>query len=276
MQLQKIINNRYIRSFFVFFLSLFLSVGYAPLSDGKSTNISSHNIDNTEVSLESSIEGTTDFFQDFQENESIELPYMVADPLQPINRIIFKFNDGIYTYLLSPLAQGYSNLVPLSVRESIDHFYTNWAFPIRLVNTGLQLKFNQSVIEIERFLINTTLGIGGFFDPASKLELLSSPPAEDLGQSLGYWGIGHGFYIVLPVLGPSSARDVVGRVGDYFLDPINYIDSDVTRIALDAEKFINSSPTLMDNYKILKEVSTDPYIALRNIYFQKRKTQLKE
>lgn len=271
MNLRRIMNNQSTPCFAVCFLSLLLSILSAPFSKGENTSIDGNNSggDSPIVSSEEAI----DFWDEY---EIVEPVTAIADPLQPINRVIFRFNDSVYAYLLTPLAKGYSKLIPLSVRQNIDNFYTNWAFPVRLVNTALQGKFERSVRETERFLVNTTLGIGGLFDPASEWDDLSILPAEDLGQSLGHWGLGHGFYLVLPLIGPSSARDLVGRVGDGFLDPINYIDNNTVRVALHAEAFINRSPTLMDAYQALNEAATDPYIALRDAYSQRRKKDLKD
>ncbi|RMG67106.1 MAG: VacJ family lipoprotein, partial [Nitrospirae bacterium] len=133
----------------------------------------------------------------------------IADPLEPWNRLMFRFNDRLYFWVLKPVAQGYSYILPQDVRVAIGNFFRNLLMPVRVVNCLLQGKLKGAGNELLRFAVNTTLGVYGF-DDVAKREFNLNPYEEDLGQSLGHYGIGNGFYIVWPVLGPSTLRDTVG------------------------------------------------------------------
>ncbi|MGD9826668.1 MlaA family lipoprotein, partial [Desulfobacter sp.] len=146
---------------------------------------------------------------------------MVADPLEGFNRAVFVFNDKFYMYGLKPLTKGYARVVPIFARKGIKNFFNNLFFPIRFVNDLLQGKGEAAGMEFSAFFINITLGFGGLNDFAQKYVGIRLQD-EDFGQTLGSYGIGNGFYLMFPVLGPSSLRDAVGRAGDWFIDPINY------------------------------------------------------
>lgn len=155
---------------------------------------------------------------DVSEEEEVDLDYLeeekdvIADPLEPINRIFFSFNDKLYFWLLKPVAQGYSAVLPEGVRISVRNFFDNLMTPIRFVNNLLQFKLKPAGNELVRFGVNTTIGVVGLFDVA-KSHMGIKLQDEDLGQSLGKWGLGPGFFITWPVLGPSSLRDSVGDAG---------------------------------------------------------------
>ncbi|KPK76084.1 MAG: hypothetical protein AMJ79_08420, partial [Phycisphaerae bacterium SM23_30] len=156
----------------------------------------------------------------FTDEYESDLDYMdISDPLEPINRIFFHFNDKLYFWFLKPVASGYKAVVPRPARKGVKNFFSNLAFPIRFVNCILQAKFDGAGYEVGRFLTNSILGLGGFFDVAEK-QFNMKAYDEDLGQTLGAYGLGNGFYINWPVLGPSTFRDTIGDVGDYFLDPV--------------------------------------------------------
>ena len=143
------------------------------------------------------------------------------DPLEPINRKVFKFNDALDKAVTKPVAQGYRAVVPPPVRGGITNFFGNFRDVTTAVNNLLQLKIPRAASDVGRVLINSTVGILGFFDVASRLGLEKHD--EDFGQTLGHWGMGPGPFLMLPLLGPSTARDTVGLVGDYFTDPEFYI-----------------------------------------------------
>ena len=149
----------------------------------------------------------------------------IYDPIEPFNRVMFQFNDNLYFVVLKPVARGYSFLVPVKVRVGVRRFFSNITTPIRLVNSLLQFRLKSAGIELSRFAINTTIGLAGFMDPARERWKLFKHE-EDLGQTLGLFGAGPGLYIVWPVVGPSSMRDTVGMVGDFFLNPTSYISPD--------------------------------------------------
>lgn len=204
-----------------------------------------------------------------------EAQLQVADPLEPVNRGIFWFNDKLYFYFLKPIARGY-RVVPEGVRTRVGNVFTNLAFPIRFVNNLLQLKFRGAAIEFDRFLIDSTIGIAGIFDPASNIKELK-PQNEDLGQTFGRYGIGHGFYLVLPVIGPSSLRDGIGTAGDVFLDPWFYTGLNlVEQGGVKGFETVNRLSIDRDTYEQIKKDAIDPYLFMRNAYFQRRQAQVEQ
>jgi phospholipid-binding lipoprotein MlaA len=196
----------------------------------------------------------------------------IADPIEPWNRLMFAFNDRFYFWLVKPAAQGYNFVVPKAVRVRVNNFFDNLAAPIRFANALLQLKFEAAGVELARFLLNSTAGMAGLFDVASeRLDLRSSD--EDLGQTLGHYGIGQGIYIVWPILGPSSLRDSVGMAGDQFLYPVNYLEDKKAVLGVRAYEYLNRASLRIGDYEDLKESAIDPYVSVRNAYFQYRESQ---
>lgn len=229
-----------------------------------------------------SVAGAEEFdsFEEFDEfNESGRAengePAAVFDPLSGYNRFMTQVNDRLYFWALKPVAEGYRFVVAEPVRVCIGNFFDNLGFPIRFVNNLLQMKAKPAGIEAARFGVNTTVGVLGFFDPAASwLEL--HPRPEDFGQTLGYYGAGGGFHIVLPFFGPSNLRDTLGRVPDYFLEPTNYIDHWETRLALDGIDIINKTSLRIGQYEALKKDAIDLYIFFRNAYEMKRNREIEE
>lgn len=193
----------------------------------------------------------------------------LRDPLEPVNRLLFVFNDKAYFWVMKPVAQGYKAVIPEGARVSVRNFFSNLATPIRFVNALLQGKFKDSGIELLRFTINTTAGIGGLFDIARK-DFHLERRDEDLGQTLGVYGLGHGIYVVLPLLGPSSLRDAAGLAGDAFLDPVNYLDDLAAIATVKAFKAENEVSLTIGDYEDMKKASVDPYAAVRDAYVQHR------
>ncbi|MGW8284328.1 MAG: MlaA family lipoprotein [Candidatus Deferrimicrobiaceae bacterium] len=215
----------------------------------------------------------TDFARDPFGEESP--PPRLADPLEPLNRALFVFNDKAYYWVMKPVAQGYAAIVPETARVSVRNFFRNITMPVRFVNNLLQGKIRNSGIELLRFLINTTTGIGGLFDPA-KNDWHIEPRDGDLGQTLGKYGLGHGFYLVLPFLGPSSLRDTVGLAGDFFLNPVNYIDDDRVVIGAHVLNTENEVSLRIGEYEDLTKSALDPYVAVRDAYSQHRAKKVEE
>ncbi|MDY6820437.1 MAG: VacJ family lipoprotein [Deferribacterota bacterium] len=201
---------------------------------------------------------------------------VIADPLEPFNRAMFYFNDKLYFYLLKPVAQGYSFVVPEPIREHIDKAFYNARTPIRFVNDILQLKFDYAGRELGRFVVNSTVGLLGLFEPADKISFLEEPPPKDTDLTFGSWGIGHGVYIVWPLLGPNTIRSTVGLVGDSFLYPINYIDPWWVPLTINSTEHLNRMSLKIGEYEDLKEQSLDPYTALKQGYIDYREEQLKK
>ena len=198
----------------------------------------------------------------------------IADPIEPFNRAMYHFNDKLYFWVLKPVAQGYSKVVPEPARISVSNFFSNLWTPVRLVNCLLQVNPMGALTELMRFWINTTIGVAGFFDPASSEEINLQAQDEDFGQTLGFYGVGQGFYIVWPFLGPSSPRDTVGRIGDYFTYPISYLDPWYVWSAVRGYEVVNDTSLRIGDYESLKDAAIDPYVAMRDFYVQYRQKRV--
>ena len=194
----------------------------------------------------------------------------VYDPLEPINRGIFWFNDKLYFYLLKPVAKGYRWVMPEPLMLGIGNFFSNLASPMRMINAGLQGKFGDAGNELTRFAVNTTIGIGGFFDTAKDHFNLKKKD-EDSGQTLGYYGIGPGPYLVLPFFGPSSFRDGVGLLADSRMDLTYYLWENRDYWAAIILKTVNKVALDKDTYEGIKRDALDPYLFVRDAWTQYRK-----
>lgn len=214
--------------------------------------------------------GMEDLDDDFFEDEFEEEQAQIADPISMWNRAMFHFNDKLYFWVLKPLARGYKAVTPDFFRTGVKNFFRNLTTPIRLVNCALQGKGEAFGIEFARFLMNTTVGVLGLGNPADNYPRLIRPDEEDLGQTLGKYGIGNGFYIVWPVIGPSTLRDTVGLAGDWFLNPVSYIDPQEASWGVWSFDQVNQTSFRIGDYEALKKAAIDPYIALRDIYIQFR------
>ncbi|MBC8316554.1 MAG: VacJ family lipoprotein [Desulfobulbaceae bacterium] len=214
------------------------------------------------------------FDDDFLEDSN---DIYVMDPLEPVNRFFFQVNDTLYFWLLKPVGRVYGAVIAEDFRICIRNAFNNILMPVRFVNNVLQGKFGNAGIEMSRFLINTTAGIAGFGDPAKDIWGLKAHP-EDLGQTLGFYGIGNGIYFCWPILGPSTLRDTIGMAGDSYLDPLHYVmESDYdTGVSIQAEKAVNKTSLIIGDYESLIEASFDPYIALRDAYLQQRDKRVKD
>lgn len=194
------------------------------------------------------------------------------DPWEPLNRVVFEFNDTLYYWVLNPLNKAYTAALPWDLRYSIGNFVNNIAAPVRLVNNLLQWKIADAGVVLSRFLINSTLGVYGFGDPAL-MEFGLEPKPEDFGQTLGVWGVGEGIYLCLPVLGPLTVRGTAGFAADAFAHPMVYfIDS----LWVSGEYYALSRVNLLslnpDVYEELKKYSLDPYVSMRQAYLDYRRT----
>lgn len=212
-----------------------------------------------------------DLFDDEFEEDKVQ----VADPLAFWNRAMFHFNDKFYFWILKPVAKGYRAAIPSPVRIGARNFFTNLTTPIRLVNCILQWKWQAANAESVRFLLNSTVGVLGFGNPAKKYPKLN-PSEEDSGQTLGAYGIGNGFYIVWPFLGPSTLRDSVGLVGDFFLNPVFYVQPVEAAVGIKAYEIVNETSFKIGDYESLKKAAINPYDALRDVYIQHRKSKVKK
>jgi phospholipid-binding lipoprotein MlaA len=214
-----------------------------------------------------------DPFADEEENDQEQSFQEVADPLSGFNRIMFQINDKLYFWVLKPVTRGYRAVTPTFFRIGIKNFFDNLLGPLRFVNCLLQGKGEAADHEAVRFVMNTTVGVLGFGNPAKNYPELASSE-EDFGQTFGRWGIGDGFYIVWPVLGPSTLRDSVGMVGDWFMDPTSYVEPFEASVAIWSFHKVNTLSFHIGDYESLKEAAIDPYEAFRNAYIQYRKSQI--
>ncbi|MDP1680308.1 MAG: VacJ family lipoprotein [Burkholderiales bacterium] len=192
------------------------------------------------------------------------------DPLEPLNRGIYQFNDTVDKAVMKPVAQGYKAVLPNPVRTGVGNFFSNIDDALIAVNNLLQFKFSQAASDVARLIANTTFGIGGLFDVATSFGL--EKHNEDFGQTLGYWGIGDGPFLMLPLLGPSNVRDTVGLVAYYKLDPVLNLNHIPTRNTLGALRVIDRRARLLDAEKVLDEAALDPYTFLRDAYIQQRRS----
>jgi phospholipid-binding lipoprotein MlaA len=205
----------------------------------------------------------------FEDEDILE----VWDPIEPVNRVFFWFNDKLYFYLLKPVARGYRWAVPEPWRVSVKNFFSNLAAPVRIINAGLQGKFSDAGNEITRFAVNTTIGIGGFFDTAKDhFELRMKD--EDTGQTMGHYGVGPGPYIVLPILGPSNLRDGIGMFVDNRMNLLYYISEGRTYYGLRVYDKVNDLSLDKDTYEGIKKDALDPYLFVRDAFMQYRQNKI--
>ncbi|MBU1406466.1 MAG: VacJ family lipoprotein [Proteobacteria bacterium] len=202
---------------------------------------------------------------------------MISDPLEPMNRVFFHFNDKLYFWVLKPASHGYSYFIAEDVRMCVRSFFKNLLAPVRIVNNFLQGKVADSGIETARFLLNSTLGIAGLADPA-KNEFGLLPKDEDLGQTMGVYGLGEGIYFCWPILGPSNVRDTIGLAGDFFLSPLSYLamSDSGAGVAVQAGREVNNTSLTLGDYEDFKESAIDPYVALRDAYRQYRQKKIRD
>ncbi len=251
-------------------LSLFFTAAAQPVNARQAAEV--YAATNKAVEAESS--SGFDDFDEFEDKDK-EGDKKVFDPLSGYNRFMTGVNDKIYLWLLKPVSTGYSKVTPKVVRSSVNRFFTNLGYPVRFVNNVLQLKIRQAGVETARFLVNTTVGVAGFADPASKWMDLDPYP-EDFGQTLGVYGVGGGFPFVLPLMGPSNLRDSIALVPDSFLNPVRYVEPVELSVGLSAYDTINYTSLHLGEYEKLKKDAIDWYIFTRDAYKQSREKKIEE
>ena len=212
---------------------------------------------------------------DLLEEEYIEQRVEVTDPLEPLNRLMYNVNDTLYFWVFKPCAETCKAVVPEPARTGVRNFFQNLTTPVRYVNCLLQGKGDSADTELRRFLVNTTVGVLGFGDPARDQYGLE-PVQEDLGQTLAVHGMDQGFYIVWPLLGPSNVRDSLGMVGDMFLNPVRYVEPWETSMYISAGKGINEGSFHVGEYEDFKSAALEPYVAMREAYIQYRNKKIEE
>jgi len=216
------------------------------------------------------------------------------DPWEPMNSNIFEFNRQVDRFVLKPVAKGYDFVMPDLVQVGISNIFSNLRFAPRFLNNVFQGKLKGAGIEVGRFLINSTVGLGGFFDLAKKIDLVTSE--EDMGQTLGFYGVKPGPYLVLPMFPPFTVRDFVGYVGDVFLNPINWLvvpiievnnvpsviahknrmTSSLIQTGSRVGEIVNERSRNLEKYQGVEEATLDLYTAVRNAYLQTRAQAIRE
>jgi phospholipid-binding lipoprotein MlaA len=208
------------------------------------------------------------------DDESGKFEGEIYDPIEPVNRAFFHFNDKLYFWVIKPVATGYKKVFPEPLRVSVRNFFNNICMPVRAVNCLLQGKIKGFGTEIIRFVVNSTMGVCGFGD-AAKTAFNIDKRDEDFGQTLGFYGLGPGIYINWPLLGPSSIRDTVGIAGDGFLTPVNYVEPFKYSIAIKGYDQVNRTSLSLGQYEALKKAAFDPYISLREAYYENRRYMIR-
>lgn len=213
---------------------------------------------------------------DDDENYLEAVGQVIPDPIEGWNRAMFTFNDAVIEYVARPAYKGYVYVTPDFMRSGIKNFFHNAAFPVRFVNNLLQGRGKAAGVEMSRFVLNTTAGLGGFIDVARHHKPIVPVEDEDMGQTFGVWGFGEGFYIVWPLLGPSTTRDTAGMVGDYFLYPASYIKPWEVGIGVRAVNTFNDLDEVLDLYDQLKSAAIEPYSSVRDAYVQYRRARIEK
>jgi len=194
------------------------------------------------------------------------------DPWEPFNRVVYQFNDDFDTVFLKPVAKGYQFITPAPVDRGITNFFDNLADVRNGVNNALQFKMTRALTSVGRVVVNSTVGVLGFVDVASNLNMPKYN--EDFGQTLGTWGVAPGPYVVLPFLGPSTGRDTVGLVGDWYTDPLTYVNDGSVAWGAKALRIVDRRADLLAASKVLEAAALDPYAFVRDGYLQRRRSDI--
>nr|WP_231489538.1 VacJ family lipoprotein [Halomonas saliphila] len=193
------------------------------------------------------------------------------DPWEGFNRRVFSFNEALDRAVLKPVARGYRTVTPEPVQTGVGNFFSNLGEIRTALNSLLQAKPANAGLSTSRFLINTTVGIGGLWDFATPMGITAEE--EDFGQTLGVWGLGEGPYLVLPLLGPSTVRDTSGLPLDMYTYPLTYVEDDAVRYGLTALRIIDMRAGLLDQEELIRG---DRYVFIRDAYLQRRRFEVSD
>ncbi len=203
-----------------------------------------------------------------------DIDVKVHDPIEPFNRGTFWFNHQLYTYVAKPFSTVYRAVFPGVVRDGIRNAYDNIRFPVRFVNHTLQGRLDRTALETGKFVVNTTAGVGGVMKPADKIPALADVPRAETGQTFAKWGVPHGPYLVFPVLGPTTCRELVGTAGDTVLNPLSWLSfifpGAAWTVGVTTPGGAHGVPEQMDTYDAATKDALDPYISARTGYIQYR------
>lgn len=264
--------NFFLMRCFINILFLILSLASISLAGDSVSTISDKPLKESPSGIE--LDGFDDFeeFDTFEEfgDENVTNVY---DPLGTYNRFMTRVNDNIYVWVFKPVVKGYCFIIRKPVRLAISRCFTNGLYPVRFVNNLLQMKVKRSGIETARFCVNSTLGVAGLFDPAKECFKLDAYP-EDFGQTMGHYGVGSGFHIVVPVMGPSNLRDLIGFFPDTLLRPMTYVRDIRATIAVSVVEHFNRLSLFMDEYDSLRKDAFDLYIFQRDAYEMNREKEI--
>lgn len=203
----------------------------------------------------------------------------IKDSWKPFNRAMYKFNDGFIKYFARPINVGYTSIVPPVARTGVKNFFSNIKTPGRFLNCLFQGKIKGAGTELFRLVVNSTVGVGGLWDPSTKLFHIKKQE-RDFGQTLGKAKMGPGTYIVWPFFGPSNARDTAGGIIDAGLDPLSWVSffflAPVESIGTYAGKTVNDADDKIVDYETITKPAIDPYIALQDAYTKNREKKMEE
>lgn len=197
-----------------------------------------------------------------------------ADPFEGFNRGVYKFNQGADEYVINPIARGYNTATPELLDQGVTNFFSNLGEISSFANNLLQLKIDEALSTATRFIFNSTFGIGGLVDVGSHVGLPEYQ--EDFGQTLGYWGVGPGPYLVLPLLGPSTVRDTGGMAVDTLANPITYIDDNAWRFGLVGLAYIDLKSDMLSTGDLIAEAALDEYDFIKSAYLERRRAQIED
>lgn len=196
------------------------------------------------------------------------------DPWMPLNRGIFRFNDALDRWALEPVAKGYHAVVPDPVETGISNFFRNLWFPVTFANCLLQAKPHEATESMARFIVNSTIGLGGFLDTATRLDIPA--PYEDFGQTLGYWGVPPGPFVMLPLFGPSNVRDTFGRAADSATRVWPWFTPWWASSSAGVLETVSLRARFLGEISSLRETSVDYYAGVRNAYLQRRQALVED
>jgi len=194
-----------------------------------------------------------------------------SDRFERVNRSVYAFNRAIDRAVVRPMARTYVKITPAPVRSSISNFFTNLDYPVTIVNDFLQGKLHDGLSDVGRFGVNSVIGIGGLFDPASHWGM--EKHNEDFGLTLARWGLHSGPYLMLPILGPSSVRDAPGRVADRFMTPTSYLNNTGVEVGAFVAKGVTTRADVLDLDQMI-DSAFDPYAFVRTAWLQRREYQI--
>ncbi len=197
-----------------------------------------------------------------------------GDPLRPINKVFFAINHQLYRFIFRPLAKVTTTIIPKPIRTGIGNVIENVETPVRVAGCLLQGKFKRAGQETAKLVVNSTVGIGGLFKPSQSIDTLKDVPPEDVGQAIASWGVPVGPYVVLPVIGPSNVREMLGHGGDIAANPATWLGERSVRILVRGTKVVQENPYRMDLYDAATKHAVDPYTSVKEAYQSYRQHEI--